>query len=130
MLILDNLPEDETIIDTDRLRGKDPLLDLSWTPLDEDNGVEFLANYLVRITITGLPQVSRSRRQIQPRIFERVVNKSVSSFSFDEVEPFTRYIAQVFAQLLINGISSLVAVTAPITSDSKETGNKNEPVDH
>ena len=122
LLLLDNLPEEKTIIDTDRLRGEDPSLDLSWTPLDEDNGVEFLTNYLVRITITGLPQASRSRRQIQPRIIERTVDKSESSYSFDQIEPFTQYEAQVFAQLLINGISSLAAVTAPITADSNETG--------
>ena len=129
-MLLDNLPEEKTIIDTGRLRGENPSLDLSWIPLDEDNGAEFLTNYLVRIKITGLPQVSRSRRQIETETIERVVDKSESSYSFDEVEPFTRYSIQVFAKLLINGISSLAAVTAPITADSNETGNEDESVSH
>ena len=125
MLLLDNLPEEEINIDTDRLRGENPSLDLSWKPLDENNGVEFLTNYLVRITITGLPQVSRSRRQIQSRTINETVDKSESSYSYDQIEPFTQYSAQVFAQLLINGISSLAAVTTPITTNSNETGNEN-----
>ena len=129
-MLLDNLPEDKAIIDTDRLRGENPSLDLSWTPLDEDNGATFLTNYLVRITITGLPQASRSRRQIDTETIDRIVDKSESSYSYDQIEPFTRYSAQVFAQLLINGMSSLAAVTAPITADSNETGNENEPVSH
>ena len=129
-MLLDNLPEEKTIIDTGRLRGENPSLDLSWIPLDEDNGAEFLTNYLVRIKITGLPQVSRSRRQIEKETIERVVDKSEISYSFDEVEPFTRYSIQVFAKLLINGISSLAAVTAPITADSNETGNEDESVSH
>ena len=129
-MLLDNLPEEKTIIDTDRLRGENPSLDLSWTPLDEDNGAEFLTNYLVRITTTGLPQVSQSRRQIQSETIERIVDKSESSYSYDKIQPFTQYSVQVFAQLLINGIFSLAAVTTPITIDSNETGNKNESVSH
>ncbi len=122
MSFLDNVPTTEPVVDESALVGANPIIILSWIPLDLEDGVEFLTAYVVRITTTILPQVSRSKRQ-EPQVTTEdiIVDKTESSFEYD-ADPFTLYTAQVLADLNLGGSVSRRAITAPRTVESSESG--------
>lgn len=104
------------------LQGDNPMLSFSWSPLSAEDGVDFLVNYNIRITIITLPQLHTKRPEPEESSIEIVVDKNQASFEYT-VEPYTMYIAQVFTQLNVNGGMIIRAITSPINVSSPESGN-------
>ena len=104
------------------LQGETPMLVVSWNPLSIEDGAEYLSRYLVRITITQLPQADRSKRAIQQdsTTIEMAVDDTETSLQFS-AKPFTQYTPQVFAELNTNGDISSLPITSPFTVESGES---------
>ncbi len=92
-------------------------LAISWDPLQLKHGGIYLTSYLVKITSVSLLQ--EYYETLSSRNETKMVWKTSFEYQFD-VQPFTRYTVQVFAELNHNGIPE-IQITPPVTVVTPES---------
>ena len=93
-------------------------LAISWDPLPIKYGGIYLRSYLVKITTVSLLQESSATMSTRNET-ERVWKTSFAEYQFD-VQPFTRYTVQVFAELNYYDIPE-IQITQPTTVVTPES---------
>ena len=99
----------------------DLVLDISWTPLQEGEGREYLRNYIVRIDDEDLSSTSRRKRQ-QANSLSVTVPPDMSTYTYDDARPYFMYFVQVFADLDVTGTTVVRPVTGVNEVETPESG--------
>lgn len=121
----DNTPTVEPDVAEAGLSDPDNLmLEISWNPLLQEDGGDFLQNYVVSIDVS--PRQSKRRRR-ETEFYSENVPTNSSSFTYpNEVKPFTEYIVQVLAHLNVNGVFTIRPLTAAVPFLTVPAGKERE----
>ena len=118
--LTDNTPVEQPKIDEGGLEDPENLeLRISWNPLQEEDGREYLQNYIVHIDISDLSSTNRRKRQTSP-VFD-TLPPDVSTYTYGEARPYFRYVVQVLADLEVNGMMTRRPVTGINTIQTPES---------